>query len=76
MKSENIFVVTMYRYGNFDSHNYLLCITDNYSLAEIYEEAEMYNRGKKYYGEIVKRKINETKKFEVVRSLEEHPDFK
>ena len=75
LKDDELFIVTMYRYGDFYGHSYMLCVTDNYDLAVSYEEEEWDNRGNKYYGEIVKRKLNHAKKFEVVRKLDDHPNF-
>lgn len=76
LNNVEVFVVIMYRFGDLDSHNYLLCITEDYNTAVTLEEEEADNRGGKYYGQITKRKINESKKFEVVRKLDDHPKFK
>ena len=73
LKNGEVYVVTMYRYGNYDDHSYLLCVADNYTLAIKYEDDERLNRGNKYYGEITMYKLNTPKEREVVRRLEDHP---
>ena len=49
-----IFVVTMYRYGDHDKHSYILGVWSTKSLAELYGKNEEVWRNNKYVAETTK----------------------
>ena len=57
----NLYVVIMYRYGNIERHSYLLGVYEKATEALKYGEDESVYRGRKYYPEVLKVKLNETK---------------
>jgi len=60
MSKNKIYVVTMYRSGNRDSHSYVLGAYIKKSLALSEADKEENDRGGKYLSEILKYNYNET----------------
>lgn len=58
----DLYVVLMYRYGNTESHSYLLGVYDTLDEAKINAESEYNHRGRgKYHPQILRTKLNKTK---------------
>ena len=75
-----LYVVIMYRYGNTERHSYLLGVYDDPVVALKQGESESVYRGRKYYPEVMRVGLNDTKKREYVirakRAMTQHDDFK
>lgn len=54
-----IYIVTMYRYGNRESHSYLLGAWSTLELAKLNANTEILWRGNKYFPEIIKVILDE-----------------
>ena len=54
-----IFVVTMYRYGEREKHSYVLGAWSNLEIAKSNANVEIMWRGAKYFPEILKIKVDQ-----------------
>jgi len=58
----DLYIVLMYRYGNTESHSYLLGVYDTLTEAKINAQAEYASRGHgKYCTQILRTNLNATK---------------
>ena len=67
-----IYVVTMYRWGNKESHSYIHGVYDKKELAIKEAEAEQANRGgSKYLPEVLGIEINKPDNWQMIKGLPE-----
>ena len=64
-----VFVVTMYRWGNTESHSYPLGVFDHSLTALSAAQEEMINRANKYEPEIIEFEMNIPKRKKIFRAL-------
>lgn len=67
-----LYVVTMYRFGNTESHSYLLGVYDELYEAVMNAKGERDYRGGKYEAQILRVELNQTK---IRQLMYETPDF-
>jgi hypothetical protein len=66
---QEVYVVTMYRFGDHERHSYVLGVFNDEEKAQAEATAEQENRGgNKYYAEIISVKVNELKKREIIKA--------
>jgi hypothetical protein len=73
MSIEKLYVVTMYRYADRESHSYVIGVFTERCLADLASENEKFCRGSnKYYPEIVEFEPNNMISKRVVLPLDEN----
>lgn len=77
MSKQNVYVVTMYRWGSRENHSYVLGVYTKKSLAlKEAEKEQTYRGGVKYYPEVLEVELNNsTKASKVILELGKNPDF-
>ena len=67
----NLYIVTMYRWGSRENHSYVLGVYDDKELALKSAIENQIDRGGKYYPEILEFNLNITGKYVTTLPLEE-----
>ena len=57
-KPKHVYVVTMYRFGNRESHSYVLGAYSSHDIAEQHAKVEKEWRAGKYSGEVLKLTVD------------------
>lgn len=68
-KSMKLYIVTAYRWGNKESHNYVIGVFDNKDVASQQAKYEEERRSGKYTCEIIETEVNVYKQYQIIKSL-------
>ncbi len=66
-----VYIVTMYRYGDKESHNYIIGVYTTKNIAIMNGNVELLCRGYKYYPEVIETELDKSNDNYIVVTIEQ-----